>query len=270
MDATVVPERPPVAFESMKRLATPRWLLVHVLVAGLAVLMVNLGFWQLDRLETKREVNAAVAARGAAPVADLATVLAPGAGPDESLEWRRVTAAGTWVPDGAVTVLNRSADGVAGTHSIVPVLLGDDRILLVNRGFVPLTETVTTPRGAVTVAGYLRPSERRGPLGVVDSSDTTTTEFQRLDISLIARLLGADAVPMWVQLADQSPRTMSDWPAAIPLPEPDEGPHLSYAFQWFFFSLVAVAGWLVAVRRSLRAPDATGTVEREPTGPSTD
>lgn len=241
----------------MRRLATPRWLLVHVLVAGLVVLMVNLGFWQLDRLDTKRAVNAAVAARSAAPVAELSTVLPPGTGPDESLEWRRVTAAGTWVSDGAVTVLNRSADGVAGTHSIVPVRLADGRILLVNRGFTPLTETVSAPEGTVTVAGYLRPSERRGPLGAVDSSDAATTEYQRLDVSLIARHLGADAVPMWVQLADQSPRVASDWPAVIPLPEPDEGPHLSYAFQWFFFSLVAVAGWLVAARRSLRAPAAS-------------
>lgn len=239
----------------MRRLATPRWLLVHVATLGLVVAMVNLGLWQLDRLDAKRTLNEAVAERSTSPVVDLGELLPTGTEDVEgSLEWRRVTAAGTWVPEGAVTVLNRSAEGVAGVHSVVPVRLGDGRTLLVNRGFVPLVEQVAAPTGEVTVAGYLRRSEKRGALGAVDSVDPSTREFQRLDIALIGDRVGGEVVPMWMQLADQSPRATDDWPAAIPLPEPDEGPHLSYAFQWFFFSLVAVAGWGVAARRSLRAP----------------
>ena len=236
----------------MRRLATPRWLLVHVIVAGLVVVMVNLGLWQLDRLDAKKALNAAVAERSAAEVVDLDAVLPAGANPAGALEWRRVTAKGTWESSLAVTILNRSADGVAGMHSVVPVRLEDGRWFLVNRGFVPLTVDVPLPEGQVTVAGYLRPAEERRTLGAVDSADPAVTEFQRLDVDLIGARLEGDGVPMWLQLADQSPRQTGDWPAAIPLPEPDEGPHLSYAFQWFFFSAVAVTGWAVATRRSLR------------------
>lgn len=255
----------PVAFEAMRRLATPRWLLVHALVAGLVVLMVNLAFWQLDRLDSKRAVNAAVAARSSAPVTDLTELLPAGGATDEPLEWRRITAQGTWHPEGAVTVLNRSSEGVAGVHSVVPVRLTDGRWLLVNRGFVPLSETAPLPSGEVTVAGYARDTERRGTLGATDSTDPATVEFQRLDIALIGARLDGSVVPLWLQLVDQSPRQEADWPAAIPLPESDEGPHLSYAFQWFFFSLVAVAGWAVAARRSLRTADSVDSPEREPT-----
>ena len=219
----------------------------------------NLGFWQLDRLDARRTVNAAVAERTAAPVTDLVDLRPAGTAADEPLEWRRVTARGSWEPDAAVTVLNRSAEGVAGVHSVVPMRLTDGRWLLVNRGFVPLAEKVPPPRGEVTVAGYLRPAEARGTLGAVDSTDPLADEFQRLDVALIGARLGGSVVPMWLQMVDQSPRQTADWPAAIPLPSPDEGPHLSYAFQWFFFSLVAVAGWAVAARRSLRTAD-------EPTG----
>lgn len=239
----------------MKRLATPRWLLVHAAVAGLVVLMVNLGLWQLRRLDEKRSLNAAVAERSVAPVSNLADLLPGGTLADVSLEWRRVTARGTWEPDHAATILNRSADGVAGVHSVVPLRLTDGRWLLVNRGFVPLAESIPLPAGEVTVAGYVRPAETRGVLGAVDSTDPTITEFQRLDVDLIGTHLDGSGVPMWVQLADQSPKATTTWPAAIPLPEPDEGPHLSYAFQWFFFTAVAIAGWAVAARRSLHALD---------------
>jgi cytochrome oxidase assembly protein ShyY1 len=30
-----------------------------------------------------------------------------------------------------------------------------------------------------------------------------------------------------------------------------DGPHLSYAVQWFIFALCAVVGWVLAVRRSI-------------------
>ena len=241
----------------MRRLATPRWLLVHSLVVALVVLMVNLGLWQLRRLDDKRALNSAVAERSVAPVADIGDLVPAGVDNDAPLEWRRVTARGTWEPSRAVTILNRSADGVAGVHSVVPLRLVDGRWLLVNRGFVPLAESIPLPDGEVTVAGYLRPGETRGALGAVDSTDPSITEFQRLDIALISTRLDGPGVPMWVQLVDQSPRASTTWPAAIPLPEPDEGPHLSYAFQWFFFSLVAVTGWVVAMRRSMRPETAT-------------
>jgi len=38
----------------------------------------------------------------------------------------------------------------------------------------------------------------------------------------------------------------------IPLPELDEGPHLSYAIQWFTFSALAVIGWVLVVRKTAR------------------
>jgi len=36
-------------------------------------------------------------------------------------------------------------------------------------------------------------------------------------------------------------------------PELTSGSHLSYAVQWFIFSLCAVVGWVFAVRKSARA-----------------
>ena len=46
-------------------------------------------------------------------------------------------------------------------------------------------------------------------------------------------------------------------PATAPLqqvkPAPDEGPHLSYAFQWFVFGIMALGALVWAVRQEYRA-----------------
>ena len=50
------------------------------------------------------------------------------------------------------------------------------------------------------------------------------------------------------QLSSTPPDAASLQP--IVAPTLDEGPHLSYTVQWFFFSLCVVVGWVLAVRRS--------------------
>ncbi len=43
-------------------------------------------------------------------------------------------------------------------------------------------------------------------------------------------------------LGDTVPRDVSK-PSRVPPPSPSEGPHQSYAFQWFGFALVFVVGF---------------------------
>ena len=48
-----------------------------------------------------------------------------------------------------------------------------------------------------------------------------------------------------------------DWvrgvvPIPVPRPTLDEGPHLSYAFQWFFFTISTVVAYTLILRRRRR------------------
>jgi len=88
-------------------LLRPRWLLSHVLVLLLVVTMVNLGFWQLRRLDEKRDRNALIEARMDQPVEPVGDLLEPG-GEDGvgDARFRRVTATGTYDEDGTVVVIN--------------------------------------------------------------------------------------------------------------------------------------------------------------------
>jgi cytochrome oxidase assembly protein ShyY1 len=54
-------------------------------------------------------------------------------------------------------------------------------------------------------------------------------------------------------------------PEPVPPPDLSGGPpHLSYTFQWLIFSLCAAAGWVFAVRRSVRTRRAKAGALDEP------
>ncbi len=232
----------------VRKLFTPRWILIHLGVALLIFTMINLGMWQLRRLDEKRTLNSAVAKRTELPVVALSTDNVSSLG-----EWQRVSLEGSYISNKSVTIVNRSNNGTAGYNSAVPFRTEFGAVVLVNRGFVPLTiKSPTPPAGQLTLVGYLRTSQSRSALGAVDSSDPSATEFQRFDIPLIMKHVEAEPFPMYVQLIKELPDPLQDLPTKVALPEPSEGSHMSYAAQWFFFSSVALAAWIVVIRRRLR------------------
>jgi cytochrome oxidase assembly protein ShyY1 len=232
-------------------LLTPRWLAFHLLVVAGIVLMVNLGFWQLRRLDERQAFNATVESRIDLPPVPLDDVLVPGADP-EALEWRPVTAEGRYLPEEAFVVVNRSQGGIAGEMVVTPMELADGRILLVERGFVPLNgDAAPAPEGTVEVTGRLRPSQTRQTGQLSDPSTGELTEAQRIDIDRLAPQLPGEPVPMFIELTSSQPAEVGPYPEPITAPELSEGPHLSYAVQWFIFSIAVVVGWVLAVRKSL-------------------
>lgn len=240
-------------------LLRPRWLALHCGVLAAIVVMTSLGFWQIRRLDERREFNTTVESRVQSPPVDLTAELAASVEYDpDANQWRPVRVLGTYLADETVVVVNRSIGGTAGLNVVVPLRAPDGTVILVNRGFVPLSvDPDAVPEGTVTVTGYLRRSETRRIGGAVDATGPEVTEFQRFDIDAISTSLSADAVgqgnlvAMYLQAANEDPPADGQWPAEVPLPILDEGPHLSYAVQWFFFSAFVVAGWVVVVRRGL-------------------
>ena len=59
-------------------------------------------------------------------------------------------------------------------------------------------------------------------------------------------------VPMFVELTASRPAEPTPFPAPVDAARADDGPHLSYAVQWFIFSAAVAVGWVLAVRKSLR------------------
>jgi surfeit locus 1 family protein len=231
-------------------LLRPKWIGFHLLVVVGIVALINLGFWQLRRLDQRRDFNTRVETRSDLPPEPLDDVLA--SGPPDEIEWRLVTVAGRYLADEQFVVVNRSQGGRAGDNMITPLDLGDGRTLIVNRGFVPLdVEPPPPPDGDVDIIGRIRQTQERRTGQLSDPSDGDLTEVQRLDIPRLAPQLPGEVIPVYVDLVTSEPPEAGGLPEPVPQPPLDEGPHLSYAVQWFIFSVCVAVGWVLAVRRSV-------------------
>ena len=230
----------------------PKWLAFHALVIVGVVVMINLGLWQLRRHDERQEFNATVTEqidRSVEPLTDLADDVDL-----TTVEWARVTASGTYLTD-QILVFNRSQNGQAGDNVLTPLVLDDSGdIVLVNRGFIPLgIETPAPPGGAVQVLGRVRPSQSRRTGGLTDSTAGPITEIRRVEIDRIAPQLPGPVLPIYLDLITSEPEVTTGDPGPIPAPELDSGPHRSYAAQWFIFAAAVAAGWVLAVRKSIRS-----------------
>jgi len=226
---------------SFRFLLRPRWLLSHLLVVLLVVVMVNLGFWQLRRLHERRELNDLIRGRQDEQPVAVQDLLAPDDGDDavDHARYREVTATGTYDDDATIVVRNRSQDGIPGAWLLTPLVVdgtGGERVGIV-RGFVRLDDNgdavrVPAPDGPVTVEG-----------AVMDPDRTDGTAPR--DIKPLVE--EPDTLPGVVR-ADKGSES-DDRIEAVPLPELSEGPHLSYAVQWFIFSTIAVVGYPLILAR---------------------
>ena len=239
----------------MRSLLTPKWVLSHLFAASMVVLMVGLGFWQLDRLDQRKADNDQIRAASEAPSRPIEDLLdAPYA-----LDHTAVTVTGVYRSDLSFLVANRTFDTQPGSWLATPVELEDGRLVVVSRGWVPrsvvATEALTTidaPVGSVAVSGRLFDSVDGGRIG---EGRAALPEISRIELSVVSELLGTEVVERWVQLEVQDP-PRSDLPVPVPPPTLDDGPHLSYAFQWFFFSTSGALTYLFILRRRLReSPD---------------
>ena len=234
-------------------------------VAILVVVLVLLGLWQLRRLDEKREIKATVEDRQEEPAADVADVVPAGAaiGDDavEAVEHRSVRAEGTYADDDTFVVENRSYNGASGGWVLTPLVLEDGSAVVVNRGFIGFNtdgEIVPPPApdGEVVVEGVLLESEQRGRFGASDPESGQLTVLARVDLGRVADQVDYDLLPAYIQRVSSDPDevTAEGDPELVPLglPEPSEGPHLSYAVQWFTFTTIAIVGYALLLRRVAR------------------
>ena len=236
-------------------LLRPRWLVAHALVLVLVVVMVNLGLWQLRRLDERREANAAVL-RGARTTADLDATLSADADEVGVATYRRVRVRGTFDPSRELLVRFRTNDGLPGYDVVTPLVTRPGVAILVNRGWRPLEiEGTATHQGEVVVIGLLRADEG-DPVRL--ARDDGRVVVSALHSAKLASAVGYDLYPGWLQLA--TPDDPSSFPQPLPSPDPSDGPHFTYALQWFAFAIIAVVGWFFLARSSARRRAAGTTV----------
>lgn len=229
----------------------PWWIVSHLMVIAIAVLFVNLGFWQLRRHDERADRNAAVIARTEAPPIDIADLVDDG--DPAGLRYRRTTASGTYLPGADLLVDNRSYEGLPGAWVVTAMRLDDGAVVAVNRGFLSTSgggvDVPSAPPGMVQVSGTA--VEWDGSCGVRTDDAGTPVGAACLNRGAMETVAGEQVLDLVVQ---QSSSTPDDDAAllAVPLPELDSGTHRSYAVQWFLFTAIGLITYPLILRRAWR------------------
>jgi surfeit locus 1 family protein len=217
---------------------SPRWIATHVLIVVLVVTMVSLGFWQLRRLDERRDRNALIEAQMRLPPEDVGEVVASTDDVDD-LRFRSVTADGEYAAD-AVVAVRTNQEGAPGEWVFSLLELdGGDRVVVL-RGFA-----------GTQVSGALDPPAPPDGEVEVDGIMIAADRLPRTARQAVADLeedLGP-FLPVVVQASEPD----SDRLLVVPVPEQDDGPHLSYAVQWFLFATVVAVGYPFLLRRRARS-----------------
>ncbi|GIU99620.1 MAG: SURF1-like protein [Actinomycetota bacterium] len=240
-------------------LFTPRWLGLLAFALLVAATCVRLGIWQLDRLEQRRAFNASVRAGLTASPVELSTL----AGRDPAaLAYRRVEVTGTYDPAREVLLYGRALNGEPGHHVLTPLVLerpvDGAEAVLVDRGWVPFelgtppVAEAAPPSGRITVRGFLLPTTGEADVVIERGPGGRVLTVAHDEPGVIGRELGLSLFPLPLQLQRQDPPQAGALPEVVPPPELTEGPHLSYAIQWFTFATIALVGYVLLVRREIR------------------
>ena len=232
-----------------------RVLLLPTIAAAVALaVLLNLGFWQLDRLAWKERLIEKVAADVVTP-----PVAAPGpaAWADLSSEddYRHVAVTGRFL-EGAVfyyTALTGPAGPVGGPGVMVyaPFETDDGWVVLVNRGFLPQgldaarrAAAVAPPEGDWRLTGLLRLSEK--PNWTTPETDPDDRIWFARDTDAMAGVLGvasANLAPYSIDL-DAEFTPPSGLPQAGETVVRFKNDHLGYALTWFGLAATLIGVYL--------------------------
>lgn len=231
-----------------------RWVGLVIFAAVLVACFIRLGEWQLDRRETKHERNAVIVAQQQAPVASFGETFGGTITPDR--QYRRVSVQGTFDPDHQLQVRYRSNEGNSGYEVVVPLRTSTGEWLLVDRGFGrrpssgPLPDPSSIPApptGLVTVEGYVMASES----GPQNAALPTGGSVRLIDSAEIAAWSGLPLVDGYLSTTALTP-AQDGGLVPVALPELSEGPHMSYALQWFSFALIGIVGTFILIGKDTR------------------
>ena len=231
-----------------------------VTAIALAVAFTSLGFWQLRRLAGRRAENAMLSSRRFQAPIDIAAIPRDTA----AARFRRVRVTGRYDYGNQFALTLRTRNGSPGVDIITPVTrTGSDTVVLVNRGWIYAPDAMTAdlsrwPEGdSVDAIGFVETFPPPSAYGA--KSPRRAHAYRWLERSTVEHDLNRAIEPFYVVLAPDSETGYASTPVkphvreTPPRVEPrglDEGPHKSYAIQWFSFAAISILGLFLFLRQS--------------------
>jgi cytochrome oxidase assembly protein ShyY1 len=241
-----------------------RWIGLGALMTLAAVVMVGLGFWQLDRYYYRVSINNRIDAATAAAPVPLGTVLAPppsanpgAVGPDApaSAAWTRVSVTGHYDEAHEVLARARTVNDDIGFEIVTPLVLDNGTAILIDRGWLPSPADGVSPpvippapTGSVTVDGRIHASESR--------PDAPQLFAGRVSVRRIAPASVASGLPYpiygaYVTMDTQTPAKDPRFVGVSPDYE-NSAMNAGYVAQWWSFAVLTLVGFVYLVIKEAR------------------
>lgn len=238
--------------------ASRRWLGILGFTLAFAVACIGLGQWQFDRRASAQAAIALLDTNYAVPTAPLSEVVETVDEFDATEKWRSVRLSGEYDP-AVLYVRTRSGAGGIGFEQLALLNQADGTVFVINRGWVPANgdnsapaETPPLPAGTVTVTAHLIPGEQQ-----IVGRDAPAGQIATIHLAAIDELREGAVFRGWYgRVAAESPSAETGTPWVRPVL--GEGPHLSYALQWYVFAAMGFFGYGWALRKEHRG-DVTPT-----------
>ena len=241
-----------------KTLFSRSWLKTTILVIAAVLVMIRLGFWQLDRLDQRRAFNERVEAQLAEELLELS--------PQNldldlyNMEYRAAEVSGEFDHEHQVVLRNQDWRGNLGVHILTPLMIeGEKRAILVDRGWVPYEDFVEgnlaqyDHPGSVQFMGTIRRSQSKPLIGgradiLPAPGEPALAAWNWINISNISRQIPYELLPVYLVRTPDPTENQLPYRIQQEL-ELTEGSHLGYAFQWFTFAAILAIGYPIFVRK---------------------
>jgi surfeit locus 1 family protein len=212
------------------------------------VLLISLGFWQLDRADEKRAIEDQIfrANSGDVELIDSAEFL-------KDKEYYHVRLQGSYIGDKQFIYDNQIVDQISGYYVLTPFILkGDSKSVLINRGFIPWNgrrdklANVDIGEKLTEVKVQISKPVKRMELKVSETTGDFPVLIQVLDLDEMSTIASLDFASVIGLLSPESENGfVRQW-------EPYTGSierHIGYAIQWFLMSFVLA---FIGIRLALK------------------
>ena len=214
-----------------------RFLVPSFLILATIVFLMSLGFWQLDRADQKRTIEASIQKANTGVVE-----LIVNQNELLSKEYYEVRLQGSYISDKQFIYDNQIVDQVSGYYVLTPfVLTGESNAVLVNRGFIPWNgrrdklADIDVDSASREIKVQVSNPIKRIELKTSDISNQFPVLIQTIDFDVIEEISSTSFVDI-IGLLDPSSADgfVRKW-------EPYNGSiekHIGYAIQWFLMAFV--------------------------------
>lgn len=230
----------------MMKLFSRRWWYVTIFVMLGVIFLARLGFWQLDRLQQRRELNALIVQRWDQAPYNLNQAGLPAA--LEELGYRRIQVTGQFDYGHQIALKNQNREVEPGVKLVAPLILPDGQAILVERGWIPYAQAspaqwaqYNEKAGDTTLVGMVQKSQ---VLPGAKPPAAPQQEWFRIDIEAIQRQMPYKLLPVFLLQLPAPGQGYEDLPYRVIPFELTEGNHFSYAIQWFMFAAILGGGYL--------------------------